>query len=102
VGQLGSLGVRRIVVTWFGRTGHLDRADRGERVADRVARGWRPSLGGCGRAEDGRAARDADGGQRPGDPGGWADVVRVAVLWLPDERLQLLPASRAELYERER
>jgi hypothetical protein len=44
----------------------------------------------------------ADGGQRPGDPGGWADVVRIAVLRLPDERLQLLPASRAELHERER
>jgi hypothetical protein len=59
----------RIVVTWFGRTGHLDGADCGERAADRVARGGRPGLGGRGRAEDGRAARDADGGQRPGDPG---------------------------------
>lgn len=46
---------------------HLDRADHGERVVDRVARGGRPGLGGCGRAKDGRAARDADGGQRTGD-----------------------------------
>jgi hypothetical protein len=44
------------------------------------------------------AARDADG-QRRDDPGGWADVVRVVVLWLPDEYLQLLQASRAELGE---
>jgi hypothetical protein len=55
-GQLGSFGVRRIVITWFGRTGHLARADRGERVTDRVTRGGRPGLGGWGRDEDGRAA----------------------------------------------
>lgn len=45
-GQLGFLDVRRIVVTWFGRIGCLDRADRGEGVTDRQARSGHPGLGG--------------------------------------------------------
>jgi hypothetical protein len=71
-------------------------------VIDRIARGGCPGLGGCGRTEDGCAAQDADGGERArGGLDGWADVVRVAVPRLPDERLQLLQASRAELHERD-